>query len=154
MNIIEGDYNGAGLRIAVLVSRFNETVTQSLRAGANAMLLKLGVQEADLTFVDVPGAFELPATAARIVAQGKYDAVICIGAVIRGATPHFDQVVSATTAGIARLSVEANIPVIFGVLTTDNVEQAMDRAGLKAGNKGAEAAMTAVEMARLYKKLS
>jgi len=151
--ILEGHLDGKGLRIAIAVARFNETVTESLLNGAVGMLARLGVQASDVTVARVPGAFELTGVSARFVQSGKFDAVIALGAVIRGETPHFDQVVGASTSGIGHLAAGSAIPVIFGVLTTDNVEQAMNRAGLKSGNKGAEAALTAVEMVRLYQQI-
>jgi 6,7-dimethyl-8-ribityllumazine synthase len=148
-----GACNGEGLKIGIAVARFNQTVTESLLAGAVDMLVRLGVAETDLTVAWVPGAFELPGVVSRMLDANKYDAVIALGAVIRGETPHFDQVVSATTSGIAQQAAQGVTPVLFGVLTTDTVEQAMDRSGLKGGNKGAETAMAAVEMARLYAQI-
>ncbi|MDR2732752.1 MAG: 6,7-dimethyl-8-ribityllumazine synthase [Fibromonadaceae bacterium] len=154
METIEGCIDGHNLKIAIAISRFNEIVTKSLLDGAVAQLKRTAVSENDITVVWVPGAFELPGTAARLANSGKFDAVIVLGAVIRGATPHFDHVSNAVNSGIARLAAEGKVPVIFGVLTTDTVEQAMDRAGLKSGNKGADAAIAAVEMVNLYKRLS
>lgn len=151
--ILEGDLNGSGLKIAVIAARFNEVVVDSLLQGAISTLNRLSVKESDIAVIRVPGAFEIPGVAARLVESGRYDAVICLGAVIRGETPHFDMVVSATTNGIAKLAADSRIPVVFGVLTTDTVEQAMNRAGLKAGNKGSDMAMVAVEMSRLYSKI-
>jgi 6,7-dimethyl-8-ribityllumazine synthase len=152
--VLEGHLDGKGLRIAIAVARFNETVTESLLNGALGMLGRMGVASSDVTVARVPGAFELTGVANRFVRSEKFDAVIVLGAVIRGETPHFDQVVGASTSGTATLAAQSPIPVIFGVLTTDNVEQAMNRAGLKSGNKGAEAAQTAIEMANLYRLLS
>jgi len=154
METLEGCLNGQNLKIAIAVSRFNEVVTKSLLEGAVSQLKRISVSENDITVAWVPGAFELPGIAARFVNSGKFDAVIVLGAVIRGATPHFDQVSNAVTSGIAHLAREGKIPVIFGVLTTDTVEQAMDRAGLKSGNKGTDAAIAAVEMANLNKRIS
>ena len=153
MEILEGSLNGQNLKIAIAVSRFNETVTKSLLDGAIAQLKRTAVSESDITVAWVPGAFELPGAAARFAESGKFDAVIVLGAVIRGATPHFEHVSSAVNSGIAHLASAGKIPVIFGVLTTDTVEQAMDRAGLKCGNKGADAALAAVEVANLYKRI-
>jgi 6,7-dimethyl-8-ribityllumazine synthase len=152
MKILEGSLDGRNLKIAIAVSRFNETVTKALLDGALAQLKKLAVGENDITLAWVPGAFELPGVAARFAESGKFDAVIVLGAVIRGATPHFDHVSNAVNSGIAHLARQGKVPVIFGVLTTDTVEQAMDRAGLKCGNKGADSAVAAVEMASLYAK--
>ena len=154
MNIIEGNLSGNGLKIAIAISRFNESVTKSLLEGAVFQLKRTGVNESDITVAWLPGAFELPGVAARFAKSGKFDAVIVLGAVIRGATPHFEHVSNAVNSGIANLASKGDIPVIFGVLTTDNVEQAMDRSGLKCGNKGADAAIAAVEMVNLYKRIS
>lgn len=152
--ILEGNLDGKGLRVAIAVARFNETVTESLLNGALGMLTRVGVDSSAVTVARVPGSFELAGVCARFVDSGNYDAVIALGAVIRGETPHFDQVVGATTSAIGNLAAKSSIPVIFGVLTTDNVEQAMNRAGLKSGNKGAEAVLTAVEMVRLYQQIA
>jgi len=153
MNILEGSIGGNGLKIAIAVSRFNEMVTKSLLEGAVSQLKRSDVNESDITVAWVPGAFELPGIAAHFVNSGKFDAVIVLGTVIRGATPHFDYVSNAVSSGVASLANKGGIPVIFGVLTTDTVEQAMDRAGLKCGNKGADAALAAVEMANLHKRM-
>ena len=153
METLEGCLDGRGLKIAIAVSRFNEVITKSLLEGAVSQLKRIAVNEDDITVAWVPGAFELPGMAARFANSGKFDAVIVLGAVIRGATAHFDYVCSSVNSGIAHLARAGKIPVIFGVLTTDTVEQAMDRAGLKSGNKGAEAAISAVEMVNLYKRL-
>jgi len=152
--ILEGHLDGKGLRIGIAVARFNETVTESLLNGALGMLARMGVDASAVTVARVPGSFELAGVCSRFVDSGKYDAIIALGAVIRGETPHFDQVVGATTSAIGNLAARSSIPVIFGVLTTDNVEQAMNRAGLKSGNKGAEAAQVAVEMVRLYQQIA
>jgi 6,7-dimethyl-8-ribityllumazine synthase len=154
METLEGCLDGRNLKIAIAVSRFNETITKSLLDGTLSQLKRIAVNESDITVVWVPGAFELPGVAARLAKGDKFDAIIILGAVIRGATPHFEHVSNAVTSGIAHLAVEGKIPIIFGVLTTDTIEQAMDRAGLKCGNKGADAALAAVEMANLYKRLS
>jgi 6,7-dimethyl-8-ribityllumazine synthase len=153
METLEGSLDGSNLKIAIVVSRFNETVTKSLLDGALSQLKKIAVSENNITVAWVPGAFELPGAAARFAKSGKFDAIIVLGAVIRGATSHFDHVSNAVNSGIAHLAREGKLPVIFGVLTTDTVEQAMDRAGLKYGNKGADAATAAVEMATLYKRM-
>ncbi|MDR0517503.1 MAG: 6,7-dimethyl-8-ribityllumazine synthase [Fibromonadaceae bacterium] len=153
MNVLEGCLDGRGLKIAIAISRFNETITKSLLDGAITQLKRTAVSESDITVAWVPGAFELPGVAARFAGSGEYNAVIVLGAVIRGATPHFDHVSNAVNSGIARLASEGKIPVIFGVLTTDTVEQAMDRAGLKCGNKGTDAALAAIEMANLHKRM-
>jgi len=154
METLEGCLDGQNLKIAIAVSRFNETVTKSLLEGALVQLKRCAVNENNITVAWVPGAFELPGLAARFAKSEKFDAIIVLGAVIRGATPHFDHVSNAVNSGIAHLAREGKIPVIFGVLTTDTVEQAMDRAGLKCGNKGADAALAAVEMVNLYKRIS
>jgi 6,7-dimethyl-8-ribityllumazine synthase len=153
MEALEGCLDGRGLKIAIAISRFNETITKSLLDGAIAQLKRTAVSENDITVAWAPGAFELPGVAARFAKSGKYDAVIVLGAVIRGATPHFEHVSNAVNSGIAHLAREGKMPIIFGVLTTDTVEQAMDRAGLKCGNKGTDAALAAVEMANLYKRM-
>jgi len=154
MKILEGNLDGQSLKIAIAVSRFNETVTKSLLEGALVQLKRCSVSESDITVAWVPGAFELPGLAARLTRSEEFDAIIVLGAVIRGATPHFDHVSNAVNSGVAHLAREGRIPVIFGVLTTDTVEQAMDRAGLKCGNKGADAALAAVEMVNLHKRIS
>jgi 6,7-dimethyl-8-ribityllumazine synthase len=153
MEILEGCLDGRGLKIAIAVSRFNEVVTKYLLEGAVSQLKRIAVNESDITVAWVPGAFELPGIATRFAESGKFDAVIVLGAIIRGATAHFEYVSNAVSSGIAHLAKKGKTPVIFGVLTTDTVEQAMDRAGLKCGNKGTEAAAAAVEMANLYKRL-
>ena len=150
-NVYEGHLLGEGLSFGIVVSRFNSFVTEKLLAGAQDALKRHGV---DLDEVDVfwtPGAFEIPGIAKRLAESGRYDAVICLGAVIRGATPHFDYVAAESAKGIANISSNTNIPVIYGVITTDTIEQALERAGIKAGNKGAEAAMAGIETVNLYK---
>lgn len=151
--VIEGSLDGAGLRIAVLLSRFNERVGKRLLEGALRTLERRGVRPGDVLVVKVPGAFELPAVARRLAGSGRHDAVVCLGAVVRGETPHFGYVAGEASRGIARTSYETGVPVLFGVLTADTVEQALDRAGGKHGNKGAEAAEGAIEMARLVRAL-
>lgn len=151
--IIEGRLQAQGLKVGILVSRFNSFIGERLVEGAVDALLRHGADETDLTVVRVPGAFELPPAAQKLAATGRYDALVCLGAVIRGATPHFDYVSAEVSKGIAAVSMEAGIPVTFGVLTTDTLEQAIERAGSKAGNKGFDAAVAAIEMANLYKAL-
>ncbi len=151
--IIEGRLQAQGLKVGILVSRFNSFIGDRLVEGALDALLRHGASEDDLVVVRVPGAFELPPAAQKLAATGSYDALVCLGAVIRGATPHFDYVSAEVSKGIAAVSMDAGIPVTFGVLTTDTLEQAIERAGSKAGNKGFDAAMAAIEMANLYKAL-
>jgi 6,7-dimethyl-8-ribityllumazine synthase len=151
--LVEGTLSGAGLKIAIVASRFNELVVERLIQGAVEGLRRVGVDENDVTVMRTPGAFEIPQVA-RIAAQGgSFDAVICLGAVIKGGTPHFDYVCSGVTSGLTSVAKDSDVPVIFGVLTCDTVEQALDRAGVKAGNKGTDAAMAAVEMATLLNKV-
>ena len=150
---IEGEPNASGLKIGIVVSRFNDFITSHLLSGALEALGQHGADEGDIEVVHVPGAFEIPMAAKKLCDAKKYDAVVCLGAVIRGATPHFDYVAGEAARGVATIAREAGIPVVFGVLTTDNVEQAVERAGGKSGNKGVDAALAAVEMATLYRKL-
>ena len=150
---IEGSYEGRHLRVAVVASRFNETISRRLAEGALDCLRRHGVPEEFITVAWVPGAFELPAAAQRIASSGEVDAVVCVGAVIRGDTAHFDFVAAHAMNGIGRVALETGIPVTAGVLTTDTVEQAEDRAGGKLGNKGFEAALGALEMANLFAAL-
>ncbi len=152
-NYIEGKLDATGLKVGIAVSRFNSFISERLLEGAIDALRRHGADENDLDVVRVPGAFELPMVTKKMVEAGKYDAVICLGAVIRGATPHFDYVSAEVSKGIASVSLDAGIPVAFGVLTTDNIEQAVERAGSKSGNKGFEAAVTIIEMANLYKSM-
>jgi len=149
----EGRLDAAGLRVAVVVSRFNELITRQLLEGARDGLRRHGADEETLSVVWVPGAFEIPPVAQRLARSGAFDAVVCLGAVIRGATPHFDHVANQTAAGIARAAQETGVPVIFAILTTDTIEQAIERAGTKAGNKGFDAAVAAIEMANLLRQL-
>lgn len=153
MNIIEGNLQAANLKFAIVSSRFNETITQKLLDGALDCLNRHGCRIENIEIVKVPGAFELPVTADKIASGKKYDAVICLGAVIRGATPHFDFVASSACSGIMQASVKNSLPIVFGVLTTDTIEQAIERSGTKAGNKGWDAALTAIEMANLFKRI-
>src|ERR671935_964781 len=153
MPTYQGKLDAADLRIAIVVSRFNELITRPLLDGALDCLRRHGADEQRISVAWVPGAFEIPPVARRLACSGAFDAVICLGAVIRGATPHFDHVAGQAAAGIARAALDSGIPVIFGVLTTDTIEQAIERAGTKAGNKGADAAFAAIEMANLLKEL-
>lgn len=151
MKAIEGKLIGTGKKFAIIFSRFNEFVGEGLLKAASDCLLKHGVNENSIEIIKVPGAFEIPVTADRLASKKKYDAIICLGVIIRGATPHFDYVASATSNGISQVSQKFSLPVIFGVLTTDTIEQAIERAGTKAGNKGWDSALTALEMADLFK---
>ncbi len=146
----EGKMDARGKRVALVVSRFNDLVTSRLLAGAVDTLVRHGTSDGDIAVFRVPGSFEISPVARRLALSGKYDAVIALGAVIRGDTPHFDFIASEVAKGIAQASLEASVPVVFGVLTTDTLEQALERAGAKAGNKGAEAAGSAIEMMSLY----
>ncbi len=150
---IEGDLSGAGHKVGIVVSRFNDFITGRLLEGAVDCLLRHGMKDGDIEVVKVPGAFEIPMAAKRMVGKKKYVAVLCLGAVIRGGTPHFEYVAGAAAKGVGALALEASIPVLFGVLTTDNLEQAIERAGAKSGNKGWETALAAIEMINLYKQL-
>lgn len=149
----EGHLVGTGLKIGIVIARFNEFITGKLLSGAKDALIRHGVEEDDIEVMWVPGAFEIPLAAKKMAKANKYDAVITLGAVIRGATPHFEYVSSEVAKGVAAISLQADIPVIFGVLTTDTIEQAIERAGTKAGNKGWEAGVTAIEMANLLKQI-
>lgn len=151
MKVFEGNFDGKGLKIAIVASRFNEFITKELIGGAEDTLFRHNVNTDDIDLYRVPGAFEIPSVCNKIAKSGKYDAVITLGAVIRGSTPHFDYVAAEVSKGVASVSMQYNIPVIFGVLTTDTIEQAVERAGTKAGNKGSDAAMAALEMINLYK---
>jgi 6,7-dimethyl-8-ribityllumazine synthase len=152
-HIIEGALRAEGLRFAILASRWNDLIVSRLIGGAQDALLRLGARPSDLTLVRVPGSFEIPLAAKKLAASGRYDAVICVGAVIRGETPHFDYVAGEVTKGITAAALATDVPVAYGIITADTVEQAINRAGVKAGNKGFEAALTAVEMANLLKEL-
>ena len=153
MNIIEGKLLAEGQKIAIVAGRFNEIITNKLLGGAVDAFKRHGGNEKDIDLAWVPGAFEIPLVAKKLAESKKYDAVICLGAVIRGATPHFDMVANETTKGIAAAGLQTGVPIIFGVLTTDNIEQAVERAGSKAGNKGFEAVTTAIEMVNLMKQI-
>ena len=149
----EGNLIGTNLKIGIVVSRFNGFITTKLLDGALDSLKRHGVNLEDVDVFWTPGAFEIPATAKRIAEKGKFDAIVCIGAVIRGATPHFDYVANESAKGIAQVGLNTGVPVIYGVITTDTIEQAIERAGTKSGNKGAEAAVAAIEMANLYRQI-
>lgn len=151
--VIEGNLDAAGLRFGLVTSRFNSFICDRLVEGALDALLRHGADSNQIEVAKVPGAFEIPLAAKKMAASGRYDALICLGAVIRGSTPHFDYVSAEVSKGIASVGLDAGVPVAFGVLTTDNIEQAIERAGTKAGNKGFEAAVTAIEMVNLLKKL-
>ena len=150
---LEGKISAQGFKFAIVVSRFNDFICGRLLDGALDALLRNGAIEEDIAVAKVPGAFEIPAAARKLANREKYDAIICLGAVIRGSTPHFDYISAEVSKGVAQLSWEANIPVSFGVLTTDNIEQAIERAGSKIGNKGWDAAVSAIEMVNLYKEI-
>jgi 6,7-dimethyl-8-ribityllumazine synthase len=147
--IIEANLQAEGKKFALVVSRFNDFITDKLLGGAVDGLLRSGARDKDVEIVKVPGAFEIPLMAKKMAATGRYNAVICLGAVIRGTTPHFEYVSAEVSKGVAQIGLESEIPVIFGILTTDTIEQAIERAGTKAGNKGWDAAISAVEMANL-----
>jgi 6,7-dimethyl-8-ribityllumazine synthase len=151
--IFEGRLIGEGLKFAIVVGRFNEFITGKLLAGAQDALTRHGVKPADVDVAWVPGSFEIPLVAKQLATMGRYDGVICLGAVIRGATPHFDYVAAEVSKGIANASLQTGVPILFGVLTTDTIEQAIERAGTKAGNKGFDAAEAAIEMANLLRAL-
>ena len=153
MNIIEGKLIAEGQKIAIVAGRFNEIITNKLLGGAVDAFKRHGGEEENIDLAWVPGAFEIPLVAKKLAESKKYDAVICLGAVIRGDTPHFDMVANETTKGIAAAGLQTGVPIIFGVLTTDNIEQAVERAGSKAGNKGFEAVTTAIEMVNLMKQI-
>ncbi len=154
MKVLEGKYDGKGRKVAIVASRFNDLVTGHLVEGAQDALYRHGVLDEDLTLVRVPGAFEIPLVAGKLARSGRYDSVIALGAVIRGSTPHFDYVAAEVSKGIAHESLASGVPIAFGVLTTDTIEQALERAGLKAGNKGWDAAMTVLELMDLLPHLS
>ena len=151
--VLEGQLSAEGFKFGIIVSRFNDFISSRLVEGAMDALLRHGATEEQVSVVRVPGAFEIPLTAKKLAESGRYDAVICLGAVIRGSTPHFDYVAAEVSKGIASVALESRIPVTFGVLTTDNLEQAIERAGSKSGNKGYDGAMAAIEMVNLFKEL-
>ena len=152
MKTIEGNLSAAGQKIGIVAARFNEFITSRLLGGAEDSFVRHGGNSADLEVIWVPGAFEIPFTAKKMALSGRYDAIVCLGAVIRGATPHFDMVANEASKGIAHVGLECNIPVIFGVLTTDSIEQAVERAGTKAGNKGFDAMTSAIEMVNVTRQ--
>lgn len=153
MKTLEGKLTAKNMKIAIVVARFNEFITSKLLSGCIDCLIRHEAADEDLTVAWVPGAFEIPMAAKKLAESGKYDAVICLGAVIRGATPHFDYVCAEASKGIAHVSMQTGVPVAFGVLTTENIQQAVERAGTKAGNKGVDCAMTAMEMVNLFKEM-
>lgn len=153
MKIYEGKLNAEGKKFFLIVSRFNEFISSKLLEGARDALLRHGAKEEDLGLAWVPGAFELPYVAKKVASGGKYDAVICLGAIIRGATPHFDYVAAESAKGVAQVALETGRPVVYGIITADTLEQAIERAGTKAGNKGFDAAQTAIELTNLYGSL-
>lgn len=152
--VYQGSLIGTGLKIGIVVSRFNEFITSKLLGGAMDTLERHGVSNEDIEVAWVPGAFEIPMTASKMAESGKYDAIVCLGAVIRGATSHFDYVAAEASKGIANVGLKTGLPVIFGVITTDTIEQAIERAGTRVGNRGSEAAEAAIETANLYKSMS
>jgi 6,7-dimethyl-8-ribityllumazine synthase len=151
--VIEGVLKANDLRIAIVASRWNDLIVSRLIGGAQDALLRLGASATNLTLVRVPGSFEIPLAAKKLAESGRCDAIICVGAVIRGETPHFDYIAAEVTKGMAAVSLETGVPIAYGIITADTVEQAINRAGVKAGNKGFEAAMAAVEMANLLREL-
>ncbi|MBQ8042963.1 MAG: 6,7-dimethyl-8-ribityllumazine synthase [Clostridia bacterium] len=153
MRKLEGNVVGEGIKVGIVASRFNEFIVSKLVGGANDALVRHGVNDDDITLAWVPGAFEIPMIAKQMAGSGKYDAVICLGAVIKGSTTHYDYVCAEVSKGVAQVGMETAIPTIFGVVTTDNIEQAIERAGTKAGNKGYDAAVTAIEMVNLMKNM-
>ena len=150
---IVGKLKGEGVKVALVAGRFNEFITNKLVDGATDCLVRHGVSEEDITLVWCPGSFEMPLVAQKLAATGKYDTIVCVGAVIRGQTPHFDYVAGQVARGIAQVNLASGIPVMFGVITSDNIEQAIERAGTKSGNKGFDAAVGALEMVNLLKNI-
>lgn len=153
MKVIEGELYAKGLKFGIVVSRFNEFITEKLLYGARDALIRHGVKEDDIDIVKVPGSFEIPVVAKKLALKGTYNAIICLGTIIRGATPHFEYVAAEVSKGIASVSVETGVPIAFGIITSDTIEQAIERAGTKSGNKGWDAALSAIEMAQLLKKI-
>jgi 6,7-dimethyl-8-ribityllumazine synthase len=153
MKVLEGELQAKGLKFGIVISRFNDFITERLLDGAVDCLIRHGADEKDIDIVKVPGSFEIPLIAKVMAKKGIYNAIICLGAVIRGATPHFDYVASEVSKGIAQVSLETGVPLSFGVITADTIEQAIERAGSKAGNKGWDAALTAIEMAQVLKRI-
>ncbi len=153
MTFIEGNYVGTGLKVAIVMSRFNDMIVKQLVEGAKDGLLRHGVEDKDISVIAVPGAYEIPLAVKKVAELNTYDAIIACGAVIRGATPHFDMVANEVTKGVASVSLDSGIPVINAVLTTDSIEQAIERAGTKAGNKGFDAALSAIEMVNVLRNI-
>jgi len=153
MKVLEGKVVAQGMKVGIVASRFNEFIVSKLLAGAVDGLVRHGVEEEDITTAWVPGAFEIPLVAQRMAASRKYDAVICVGAVIRGATSHYDYVCAEVSKGVAQTALNSSVPVLFGVLTTDTIEQAIERAGTKGGNKGYDVALSAIEMVNLMREI-
>ena len=153
MKIFEGELQAKGLKFGIVVSRFNDFITSKLLDGAIDALVRHGAREDDIDLAKVPGSFEIPLIAKKMALKGTYNAIICLGTVIRGATPHFEYIAAEVSKGIASASLETGVPIAFGIITSDTIEQAVERAGTKSGNKGWDAAVTAIEMAQLQKKL-
>lgn len=153
MKVLEGNYTGKGIKVGIVAARFNEFITSKLVSGAEDCLVRHEVASDDIEVAWVPGAFEIPLAAQKLAQSGKYDAVICLGAVIRGSTSHYDLVCNEAAKGIAQVNLQTGVPVTFGVITTENIEQAIERAGTKAGNKGADAAIAALELANLLPQI-
>ena len=153
ISVLEGSAEGKHLRVAIVLSRFNEMVTDRLLQGAQSELIRLGVREENLSIFKVPGAFELPILVKKLCQRGGFDAIVCLGAIIRGETPHFDHICQSAISGISKLNLEYQIPIVNGIITANNVEQALNRSGLKNGNLGINASRTAVEMANLLKRI-
>lgn len=153
MKIFEGDLQAKGLKFGIVMSRFNEFITAKLLDGAIDALVRHGAREEDIDVAKVPGSFEIPLIARKMAAKGTYSAIICLGTIIRGATPHFEYIAAEVSKGIASVSLETGTPIAFGIITSDTIEQAVERAGTKSGNKGWDAAVTAIEMAQLQRKL-
>ncbi|PCI30618.1 MAG: 6,7-dimethyl-8-ribityllumazine synthase [SAR324 cluster bacterium] len=153
IKVLEGYFNAKGFKVVLVIARFNDFITSKLLEGALDTYRRQGGDEGDLTIVKVPGAFEIPLACQKLAASGNYDGIVALGAVIRGATPHFDYVSSEVSKGVAQVSLKYQVPIAFGVLTTDNIEQAIERAGSKAGNKGSESMNTVIEMIDLYQKI-
>jgi 6,7-dimethyl-8-ribityllumazine synthase len=151
--VIEGKLNARGLKFGIVVSRFNDFICEHLLSGAMDVLIRNGAGDGDIEIFKVPGAFEIPQVARKVALSKRFDAVICLGAVIRGSTPHFEYIAAEVSKGVAMVGLEGEVPVSFGVLTTDNLEQAIERAGTKSGNKGWDAALSAIEMANLYREM-
>lgn len=153
MKIIEGELQAKGIKFGIVISRFNDFITSKLLDGARDALLRHGAKEEDIDVIRVPGSFEIPMVAKKMALKGTYNAIICLGTIIRGATPHFEYIAAEASKGIASASMETGVPIAFGIITSDSIEQAVERAGTKSGNKGWDAAMTAIEMVQLLKKL-